>query len=180
MQFQWLEQLNDEDAKQLVVMANAVAQKERTVGFAAALSEAQAQRYIANITALIDSVSEGFLVARVQGKIVFHVLISFKSDPNNQHLANASKAIVSPEFRGRKIIQKALHYVCALCREKGITTLLLDARVGTAAETLWKRMGFIEWGVLPGYAVVEGKAIGGSYMYQSIDYLQSIAIKPGE
>ncbi len=180
MNFQWVNSLTSEDEAQLLYMANAVANKEKTVGFASQLDEEQAQSYLNGIKGLLEKPSEGFLVARYEGKIIFHVLISFKADPNNQHLAYASKAIVDPAFRGRKIIQNALHYVCEKCEEKGGSILLLDARIGTPAETLWKRMGFIEWGVLPGYAKVDGKDIGGSYMYQTIDYLRNISIRPGE
>ncbi|ROS05513.1 L-amino acid N-acyltransferase YncA [Sinobacterium caligoides] len=180
MNFQWVDFLNPEDEKQLVYMANTVAKKEKTVGFASTLNEEQAQSYINGIKGLLGKSSEGFFVARFEGKIIFHVLISFKADPNNKHLAYASKAIVAPEFRGKKIIQKALHYVCEKCEEKGSSILLLDARIGTPAEALWKRMGFIEWGVLPGYAKVNGEDVGGSYMYQTTDYLRKISIEPGK
>ncbi len=156
MNFQWIDKLSPEDEQQLLNMANSVANKERTVGFAQQLTTAQEQSYIDSIKALIGKHSEGFLVARYEGQIVFHVLISFKQEPNNRHLANASKAIVAPTFRGKKIIQRAMYYVVKLCGQRGVTALLLDARIGTPAEALWKRMGFVEWGVLPGYAKVDG------------------------
>ncbi|WP_131669869.1 GNAT family N-acetyltransferase [Psychrobacter pygoscelis] len=179
MNFYWVEKtLSDRDQQQLLFLANHVAQNEKTVGFHEKLTRNQEKIYISNINLYINSTTHGFLVARNNDEIIFHVLISLKNEPNAQHIANASKVIAHPAYRGKKIFRRALFYITQYCEEHGAVKLLLDARKGTSAEEIWKHMGFIEWGVLPGYAKVDNVEIDGSFMYQSIDYLKSISIAP--
>lgn len=53
------------------------------------------------------------------------------------------------------------------CRELGVELVLLDVREGSAAEQVWKHMGFKVYGVLPDYSRVDGKSFAGVYMYMT-------------
>jgi hypothetical protein len=59
-------------------------------------------------------------------------------------------------LRGRGIAKALINALQDAARLRGRSLLLINARQGGAAEQLYKRMGYREFGVIPGYAVGPG------------------------
>ena len=73
---------------------------------------------------------------------------------NQPHRADVAKLLVHPRFRrtglGRRLMSRLEHEAARL----GRTLLTLDTRAGDRAESLYRSMGWVELGAIPGYALI--------------------------
>jgi GNAT superfamily N-acetyltransferase len=73
--------------------------------------------------------------------------------PNGSHRAEVQKLIVARPFRGQGIGAALMTAVEAAAREAGRWLLVLDTRQGDTAERLYRRLGWVEAGVIPDFAL---------------------------
>lgn len=73
--------------------------------------------------------------------------------PSQPHRAELSKFIVSPEARGRGVGAALLQAVEAQAMARGRSLLVLDTSVVEGASSLYRRHGYREVGVIPGFAL---------------------------
>jgi ribosomal protein S18 acetylase RimI-like enzyme len=99
------------------------------------------------------------------------VILSRSSMPNCRHIADLSKGVVHPSYRGSGLVARAFSEVVRLCQAQGIELLTLDVREGTRAHRLWQSFGFQTYGVLDDYARVDGVKHRGHYMAQTVESL---------
>ena len=93
------------------------------------------------------------LVARDAGAIVGSVQLHPAWAPNQPHRADVAKPLVHRRHRGAGLGARLMWAVEAAAREAGFTLLTLDAKGGTAAERLYRRLGWIVVGRIPRYAL---------------------------
>lgn len=72
--------------------------------------------------------------------------------PNAAHRAEVQKVLVLRSERGRDMGRALMEAIEAEARRQGGTLLVLDTRQGDTADGLYRRLGYVEAGVIPGYA----------------------------
>jgi ribosomal protein S18 acetylase RimI-like enzyme len=93
------------------------------------------------------------LVARVFDAIVGTVQLDFGSPPNQPHRAELRKLLVHPGHRRHGIATSLMIAVEAEAVNAKRTLLTLDTVTGGRAEELYRSMGYLSAGVIPGYAL---------------------------
>ena len=94
-----------------------------------------------------------FLVARDAGRIVGTVQFHPAWAPNQPHRGDVVKLLVDERRRGSGIGARLMQAVEEEARRAGFTLLTLDAKSGTSADRLYRRLGWIALGTIPRYAV---------------------------
>jgi len=92
------------------------------------------------------------VVARVDGRIVGTVQLDFALPPNQQHRAEVAKLLVHPSARRRGVARAMMLALETIARSAGRTLLTLDTVTGSHAEPLYRDLGYVTVGVIPGYA----------------------------
>ena len=93
-----------------------------------------------------------FLVARDQDGIVGTVQLLPAGMPNQRHRADIAKLLIHRRARRRGLGSRLMSQIEHCARAAGFTLLTLDTKRGDAAESLYRRSGWTEVGVIPGYA----------------------------
>ena len=92
------------------------------------------------------------LVARVQGRIVGTVQLHPAWAPNQPHRADVAKLLVHAEYQRHGLGARLMTALEAAARSADVTLLTLDAKAGSAAERLYRRLGWTAVGTVPGFA----------------------------
>ena len=92
------------------------------------------------------------LVARTAGRIVGTVQLDPAWAPNQLHRAEVLKLLVHPDARRRGIARGLMVALEALARAGGWSLLTLDTWTGQAGERLYRSLGYIVVGTIPGFA----------------------------
>lgn len=92
------------------------------------------------------------LLARLGGRIVGTVQLDSATPPNQPHRAEVRKLLVHPEARRRGIARLLMAAVEEEARRTGRTLLTLDTVTGSPAEGIYRSMGYVAIGAIPGYA----------------------------
>jgi GNAT superfamily N-acetyltransferase len=92
------------------------------------------------------------VVARQDGRIVGTVQLDLATPPNQPHRADVAKMLVHPSVRRRGIGRGLMTTLEGIAQEAGRTLLTLDTVTGSAAEPLYRSIGYVTVGVIPGYA----------------------------
>jgi GNAT superfamily N-acetyltransferase len=100
----------------------------------------------------VQAGSRCVLVARMAGRIVGTVQLDLGTPPNQPHRAEVRKLLVHPEARRRGIARSLMAAVEAQAHEEHRTLLTLDTVTGSAAEPLYRSLGYVAIGVIPRYA----------------------------
>ena len=122
------------------------------VSFLAPLSVEEASRWWKEVLARKTERSV-LLVARDGEDIVGAVQLDPAWAPNQPHRAEVSKLLVHRRSRGAGLGAQLMQEVERLAFEAGFSLLTLDAKRGTAAERLYRRLGWVEAGIIPRYAL---------------------------
>jgi ribosomal protein S18 acetylase RimI-like enzyme len=93
------------------------------------------------------------LVARVGERIVGTVQIDLGTPPNQPHRAEVLKMLVHPDARRQGIARTLMTALEDVARQSGRSLLTLDTVSGGRAETLYRSLGYVTVGVIPGYAL---------------------------
>jgi GNAT superfamily N-acetyltransferase len=93
------------------------------------------------------------LVARDGNGITGTVQLRPASMPNQPHRADVAKLLVHRRARRHGLGAMLMQEIECLAQSAGFTLLVLDTKRGDAAESLYRRRGWTEVGVIPGYAL---------------------------
>ncbi len=106
--------------------------------------------------ARIDAVASGLttaFIARLDGATVGCTLLARSGNPNSPHRAEIGKVIVDRSARRRGIARALMLAAEARARADGRWMLVLDTVEGSAADALYRSLGWHETGVVPNYAL---------------------------
>jgi GNAT superfamily N-acetyltransferase len=123
-----------------------------SVGFLPPLSDDQARQYWSGIVPDVDKGSRIVLVAMEDGGVIGTVQLELAQKPNAAHRAEVQKLLVHRDHRGKGIAGELLNVIEAAARAANRTLLVLDTIEGDTAERLYRRLGWIEAGVIPQFA----------------------------
>jgi GNAT superfamily N-acetyltransferase len=90
------------------------------------------------------------LVAEVGGVVVGTGGFKRRSHPLEAHRAELVDLVVSADHRRRGIARRLVEACCAHAAAFGAEIMETSCRGGTPAERVYPRVGFIEWGRMPG------------------------------
>jgi GNAT superfamily N-acetyltransferase len=123
-----------------------------SLGFVPPVTSDEVRDYWLSIRPAIQSGSR-LLVAAFDGDTVIgSVQLNFAPWANARHRAEVQKLFVGPALRGNGVGRSLMRAVHGEARERGRSLLLLNTRHRGPAERFYKELGYIEIGVIPGYA----------------------------
>jgi ribosomal protein S18 acetylase RimI-like enzyme len=105
-----------------------------------------------------DSIAKGgeraiFLVARDAEGIAGTVQLRPAPMPNQRHRGDIAKLLIHRRARRQGLGSRLMREIERRAQAAGFTLLTLDTKRGDAAEMLYRRSGWHEVGVIPGYAL---------------------------
>jgi acetyltransferase len=110
------------------------------------------------------------LVARVDGRIIGTVSLQPAWAPNQPHRADVAKLLVHPDWQRRSVGALLMQTLEDFARRAGFTLLTLDAKAGSAAERLYRRLGWTLAGTIPQFARdPDGPMHDAVVMYKALD-----------
>ena len=122
------------------------------MGFLPPLDLAEARQYWAKVAEAISPEGRSLLVARQEGRLVGTVQLDPAQMPNGSHRAEVMKLMVHRDARRQGIARALMAAIEDRARRSGRTLLVLDTRLGDAAERLYTAIGYTRAGVIPRYA----------------------------
>ena len=96
------------------------------------------------------------LGAFLDGTLVGAGQLFMPAFPNALHRAEIHKVVVAGKMRGRSVGTRLMTALHDAARTRGRCLLLLKARRGGPAETFYRKVGYREAGVIPGYSLGRG------------------------
>lgn len=121
------------------------------LGFMPPITPADAREYWLSLRPELYAGSRVLLAAFGEGRLIGSAQLRLPTSPNGLHRAEVQKVFVGDTRRGRgvgRILMASLHDIA---RQHGRSLLLLNTRRGGRAEEFYKRLGYREVGVVPGY-----------------------------
>jgi len=88
------------------------------------------------------------LVAEVDGVVVGNMIVELNQHALEKHRGELFAVVVNPRYQKRGIARFLLNECKKLCLENGILILGASVREGTPVETVYRKLGFIQYGKL--------------------------------
>jgi ribosomal protein S18 acetylase RimI-like enzyme len=141
-----------------------------SLGFVTPLDESTVCHYWQGVMAQIAAGSRILLVARTEdGALVGSAQLNLATAPNSRHRAEVQKVCVLRSVRNQGIGTQLMRAIEAAAQAAGRSLLVLDTRKGGIAEGLYRKLGYIEGGVIPGYArTVDGTLVAEAFFYRTL------------
>jgi len=123
------------------------------LGFVPPLSALEAHNYWLSLAPELHNGSRLLLVAFTQQGPAGSAQLVLSTTPNGRHRAEIQKLFVAAEVRGNGVgraLVAALHYAA---RRSHRSLIVLNTRRGQPAEAFYRRLGYREVGVIPGWTI---------------------------
>ena len=141
--------VSDDDIRDLALLLLDATAAGASVGFLDSMTLEEAAEW------WWQSISERtiLLVTRDDEGITGTVQLRPAPMPNQPHRADIAKLLVHRRARQQRLGTLLMEEIERRARSAGFTLLTLDTKRGDAAESLYRRAGWTEVGVIPGYAL---------------------------
>lgn len=123
------------------------------MGFLQPLSHAEGFTYWLSLRAELQAGSRLLLAACTDEGVVGAGQLALSMWPNSPHRAELQKVFVAMACRGRGIGRALMAALHRAARDRSRSLLLLNTRKDGRAETFYKRLGYREAGVIPGWTL---------------------------
>jgi ribosomal protein S18 acetylase RimI-like enzyme len=142
-----------------------------SLGFAPPFADGAVHRYLEGAIAQVEAGTRVLLAARAEDDaLVGCAQLNLATTPNARHRAEVQKVAVLRSARGQGIGRQLMLAIEEAARAAGRTLLVLDTRKGGVAEGLYRKLGYIEAGVIPGYArTVNGTLVAECFFYRTLE-----------
>lgn len=137
---------------ELVTLVQDAVTSGASVGFLPPLSEEVAREYWISVLEDIAQQKRVLLIARHHAQVVGAVQLELATKSNARHRAEVQKLFVLQQERRRGIGQLLMEAIEPIARERGRSLLVLDTRLGDHAERLYRKLRYVEVGIIPSYA----------------------------
>jgi ribosomal protein S18 acetylase RimI-like enzyme len=169
----WISSLDAREGNAIVELVNAAVGDEGVLGYASAMTAAEARYFIFNLSLRMASGEAHVFLAWVNEVPAVLAILTVTGMHNCRHRAEISKGVVAPQFRGRHMVEMSFREIVRRSESLGVEQLVLDVREGTRAHRLWERFGFESYGVLEDYARFGGVSHRGHFMVQTTASLRA-------
>jgi acetyltransferase len=150
---------------QLIVLLQDAVDSGASVGFLAPLSDVDAYHYWMKAFMQLSEQGRLMLAAVHEGTIVGSVQLELASMPNAQHRAEVQKLLVLRSWRRQGIGLALMTAIEQAARQAGRPLLILDTRMGDAAEQLYMRMGYTRVGIIPRFALSSSGTLDATVLF---------------
>ena len=176
--YAWPERIRAPLDSRIIELMRATSASSPVIGFAETISDSQAAVYIEELAVHLDERKWRLLtISTDTGELVGLCTLLRNSNPNNRHIADLAKGMISQAYRGRFLLSAAFYEIALQCERDGIELLTLDVRANTPAQHIWMRYGFQIYGTLQDYARSQGKRFAGHFMAQPVSELKARALR---
>jgi acetyltransferase len=141
-----------------------------SLGFLPPLSRDGARDYWLTVRRDLQAGTRLLLGALVDEGIVGCGQLALPIWPNARHRAEVQKLFVADAFRGRGVGRALLTALHGAARQRGRSLILLNTRRGESTEDFYRRLGYREVGVTPGYSVGTG-----GERYDNVTFYQELS-----
>ncbi len=124
-----------------------------SVNFLAPLPKEESERYWRNVALDLPRGNRILLAAVDERRVVGSIQLALATQPNGPHRAEVQKVFVNTSHRNQGIARRLMSAIEQVAREHQRTLLVLDTERGSAAETLYEKMGYQRVGIVPGFAL---------------------------
>jgi GNAT superfamily N-acetyltransferase len=129
----------------------------------------QARDVFVEFSAEVDAGRRFLLGAFADGRVVGTVQVILSLPPNQPHRAEITKLLVHPAARGRGVGRLLMEHAEAEARAEGRTLLVLDTVTGSAADRLYRRLGWTALGTIPDFALYpDGRPCDATFFWKSL------------
>lgn len=149
--------VSNSDLRDLAQLLVDAVESGAAVSFLAPLTLERAEDWWRKITSGSNSGSI-FLVARDVAGIAGSVQLHPAWAPNQPHRADVAKLLVHSRCRRSGLGTRLMRTIEDAARRAGFSLLTLDAKRGTAAAELYRRVGWTVVGTIPRYALDPDRA----------------------
>ncbi len=136
----------------LVALLRDAVEGGASVGFVLPHARAEYERHWEDVIAAVAAARAIVLVGEREGRIIGTVQLTPCARPNGRHRAEVQKLLVLRSERGRGLGLRLMREVEMVAARRGHRLLLLDTRGESAAERLYRRLGWSAFGTVPDYA----------------------------
>lgn len=159
------------EASALASILEDVVEGGASVGFLPPLRPAEAASYWREVLAAVEGGTRVLLVARdPHGATVGTLQVDLCTHANGQHRAEVMKVMVPRAVQRRGIGRALMLGAEDEARRLGVTTLVLDTRMGDPSEALYTSVGYQRAGVIPRYArSADGSLHATAFYYRLLD-----------
>jgi GNAT superfamily N-acetyltransferase len=141
------------DLDMLAQVLHAVVHGGAGVSFFLPFSQADARAFWSDkVLPGVRAGTRRVVIARDGERIVGTVQIDLALPPNQRHRAEVAKLLVHPDARRHGVARSMMTALEAIALTEGRTLLTLDTVTGSHAEPLYRSLGYVTVGVIPGYA----------------------------
>jgi GNAT superfamily N-acetyltransferase len=124
-----------------------------SMGFHPPLSMDKAQSFFTEVGKSVGKGHALLLGAFLDGRLIGSVQLKMESRENGSHRAEVAKLLVHSSARGRGIAVGLMNRLVELAIENKKSLLMLDTETGSAAEFLYRKLGWQELGVISGHTL---------------------------
>jgi ribosomal protein S18 acetylase RimI-like enzyme len=165
-----LTELSSDDIAQLADVVIDCVEGGASISFMAPLSREQAIAFWQSVKADLEAGRRGaMLVVKDEVGIVGTVHLVLAMPDNQPHRADLVKLMVHRRARRRGVAELLMREIEALALQYGKTLLVLDTASDTAAG-IYKRLGWIESGTIPKYALLpKGGYCATTFFYRDLE-----------
>ncbi|HZC04442.1 MAG TPA: GNAT family N-acetyltransferase [Ktedonobacterales bacterium] len=154
---------------QLVTLLQDAVADGASLGFWNPLSDALAQAYWRDVIAEVAQGRRRLLVALRDGALLGSAQLDLPTKQNARRRAEVQKLIVYRSARRQGIGQALMRAIERVAADEGRTLLILDT-AGSAAERLYRALGYQQVGVIPRYTIeADGAELATTVFYKSLD-----------
>jgi len=161
----------DKDLDQLSDVLIDCVEGGASVSFMQPMTREKADGFWRGVETGVKACERVLLVARDEtNEIVGTVQIVLSQPENQPHRADIAKMLVHRRARRRGIAEALMRTVEAVARREGKTLLVLDTITTGDAERLYMRLGWINCGMIPDYALFpSGGLAATTIFYKKLD-----------
>jgi acetyltransferase len=137
-----------------------------SIGFVLPLAPAELEAYWRDVLEAVRERGRTLLAAFEGETLIGSVQLGPEPRANGRHRAEVMKLMVLRSHRGRGVGRALMQALLEAARASGRTLLLLDVRTGDPAERLYRTLGFVPFGRVPGHArSPDGRLADTSFYY---------------
>jgi ribosomal protein S18 acetylase RimI-like enzyme len=139
-----------------------------SVGFLAPLTQERAAEYWVQVLSGLGG-GPCLWVAEMEGVVVGSVQLAPSARENGRHRAEIQKLFVHTCHRGKGIAARLMDVAESHARSLQRSLLVLDTQAGSAAESVYRRLGWEKAGEIPDYAASpDGQLHATAYYYKRL------------
>lgn len=124
-----------------------------SIGFIAPLTRAQSDHYWHSIECDLLNDSRELFVITEGSEVIGAVQLALCQKANGAHRGEVEKLMVHSQYQGQGFAKQLMHTLEKSALQHQLKLLVLDTRLGDVASRLYKKLGYIEAGEIPQFAL---------------------------